>query len=143
MCLFQYSAGTAVAAAQLGLLAGGDRVEGCLLGHGERTGNVDLITLALNQLSQGIPPNLDFSNLPRILDIVKECTGFTVNPRLPYSGKLVFTAFSGSHQDAIKKGFKEQEKRHKHNRARGEPQRWNIPYLPFDPAGTLQVKIIE
>ncbi|KAF8575329.1 aldolase [Ramaria rubella] len=126
--------GTAVAAAQLGLLAGADRVEGCLLGHGERTGNVDLITMALNQFTQGISPHLDFSNLPHILAILEECTGLPVNPRLPYSGKLAFTAFSGSHQDAIKKGFQAQEKRHEENRAKGEPQRWSVPYLPFDPA---------
>ncbi|KIJ47492.1 hypothetical protein M422DRAFT_74814 [Sphaerobolus stellatus SS14] len=126
--------GTAVAAAQLGLLAGADRVEGCLLGHGERTGNVDLITMALNQYGQGISPRLDFSNLPRILEVVEECTGLPVNPRLPYSGKLAFTAFSGSHQDAIRKGFQAQEDRHEKNRARGEHERWAIPYLPFDPA---------
>ncbi|KAF8525558.1 hypothetical protein BU17DRAFT_62703 [Hysterangium stoloniferum] len=126
--------GTAVAAAQLALLAGADRVEGCLLGHGERTGNVDLITMALNQFTQGISPRLDFSNLPHIINVVKECTGLPVNPRLPYSGQLAFTAFSGSHQDAIRKGFQEQEKRHQENRSKGEPQRWSIPYLPFDPA---------
>ncbi|GJJ14511.1 hypothetical protein Clacol_008775 [Clathrus columnatus] len=125
--------GTAVAATQLGLLAGAERVEGCLLGHGERTGNVDLITMALNQFTQGISPRLDFSNLPNILNIVEECTDLPVNPRLPYSGKLAFTAFSGSHQDAIRKGFQAQQKRHEENRSKGEPQIWSVPYLPFDP----------
>ncbi|GJJ07756.1 hypothetical protein Clacol_001961 [Clathrus columnatus] len=125
--------GTATAAAQLGLLAGAERVEGCLLGHGERTGNVDLITLALNQFTQGIPPHLDLSNLPDILNVVKECTDLPINPRLPYSGDLAFTAFSGSHQDAIRKGFQEQQKRHEGNRSRGEPEMWSVPYLPFDP----------
>lgn len=130
--------GMAVAAAQLGLLAGADRVEGCLLGHGERTGNVDLITLALNQYAQGVSPGLDFSNLPQVLKVVEECTGLPVNPRFPYSGKLAFTAFSGSHQDAIRKGFQAQEKRHKENRVKGEAQQWAVPYLPFDPAGNSQ-----
>lgn len=125
--------GTAAAAAHLGLLAGAERVEGCLLGHGERTGNVDLITMALNQFTQGISPRLDFRNLPAILKTVEECTGLPVNPRLPYSGSLAFTAFSGSHQDAIRKGFQAQKKRHEENRFKGEPQLWSIPYLPFDP----------
>lgn len=130
-----FLSGTAVAAAQLSLLAGAERVEGCLLGHGERTGNVDLITMALNQFTQGISPRLDFRNLPAILNTVEECTGLPVNPRLPYSGKLAFTAFSGSHQDAIRKGFQAQKKRHEENRFKGEPQLWSIPYLPFDPNG--------
>lgn len=132
---FVFLPGTAVAATQLGLLAGAERVEGCLLGHGERTGNVDLITMALNQFTQGISPRLNFNNLPDILNLVEECTGLPVNPRLPYSGKLAFTAFSGSHQDAIRKGFQAQKKRHEENRLKGEPQIWSIPYLPFDPNG--------
>ncbi|MGL4204700.1 MAG: 2-isopropylmalate synthase [Aeromonadaceae bacterium] len=116
--------GTAVAAAELGLMAGADRVEGCLFGHGERTGNVDLVTLALNLYSQGVDPQLDFSDINRIARTVESCTQLPVAPRHPYAGDLVFTAFSGSHQDAIKKGFAAQQNK----------TIWQVPYLPVDPA---------
>jgi len=116
--------GTAVAAAELGLMAGADRVEGCLFGNGERTGNVDLVTLALNLYTQGISPNLDFSDINAVARDFEHCTQLPIHPRHPYVGDLVFTAFSGSHQDAIKKGF-----------ARQRPEeQWNLPYLPIDPA---------
>lgn len=115
--------GCAVAAAELGLMAGADRVEGCLFGHGERTGNVDIVTLALNLYSHGISPELDFSNMNEIIRTVEECTRLPVHPRHPYAGDLVFTAFSGSHQDAIKKGFAQ----------RRETDFWEMPYLPVDP----------
>ena len=120
--------GTAVAAAELALMAGADRVEGCLFGNGERTGNVDLVTLALNLYSQGIEPGLDFSVMDDIVRTAEYCNQIPVHPRHPYAGDLVFTAFSGSHQDAIKKGFAAQEKRW----ASGDP-RWEVPYLPVDP----------
>lgn len=116
--------GTAVAAAELAVMAGADRVEGCLFGNGERTGNVDLVTLALNLYSQGIHPGLDFSQIDQVRQLVEECNQLPVHPRHPYAGELVFTAFSGSHQDAIKKGFAQ--------RRDGDP--WRIPYLPIDPA---------
>lgn len=116
--------GTAVAAAELAVMAGADRVEGCLFGNGERTGNVDLVTLALNLYSQGIAPNLDFSALDQVRQLVEQCTQLPVHPRHPYAGELVFTAFSGSHQDAIKKGFAQQD----------PDGFWQIPYLPIDPA---------
>jgi 2-isopropylmalate synthase len=116
--------GTAVAAAELAVMAGADRVEGCLFGNGERTGNVDLVTLALNLYSQGINPNLDFSRIDQIRQMYEEATQLPVHPRHPYAGELVFTAFSGSHQDAIKKGFAVQK----------EGAYWQIPYLPIDPA---------
>ncbi len=116
--------GTAVAAAELAVMAGADRVEGCLFGNGERTGNVDLVTLALNLYSQGIHPGLDFSRIDEVRQLVEECNQLPVHPRHPYAGELVFTAFSGSHQDAIKKGFAAQD-----------PNGfWEIPYLPLDPA---------
>jgi 2-isopropylmalate synthase len=115
--------GTGVAAAELGLMAGADRVEGCLFGNGERTGNVDLVTLALNLYTQGISPNLDFSDINAIARDYEECTQLPIHPRHPYAGDLVFTAFSGSHQDAIRKGFALQS----------EKSRWDIPYLPVDP----------
>ncbi|NEQ52129.1 MAG: 2-isopropylmalate synthase [Leptolyngbya sp. SIO3F4] len=116
--------GCSVAAAELGQMAGADRVEGCLFGNGERTGNVDLVTLAMNLYTQGIHPGLDFSNIDDIADVVKYCTQLPIHPRHPYVGELVFTAFSGSHQDAIKKGF-----------AQRQPEdHWEIPYLPMDPA---------
>jgi 2-isopropylmalate synthase len=121
--------GTAVAAAELALMAGADRVEGCLFGNGERTGNVDLVTLALNLYSQGIDPGLDFSDMDEIVRTAEYCNQIPVHPRHPYAGDLVFTAFSGSHQDAIKKGFAAQEQRW----ATGDP-RWEVPYLPVDPA---------
>ncbi|WP_242914702.1 2-isopropylmalate synthase [Brevundimonas pishanensis] len=118
--------GTGVAAAELGLMAGADRIEGCIFGNGERTGNVDLVTLALNMYTQGVSPELDFSNMEEIVQTVEYCNQIDVHPRHPYAGELVFTAFSGSHQDAIKKGFDAQEKRN--------DQIWNVPYLPIDPA---------
>ncbi|MBT1063966.1 2-isopropylmalate synthase [Bowmanella sp. Y26] len=116
--------GTGVAAAELAVLAGAQRVEGCLFGNGERTGNVDLVTLAMNFYTQGIHPGLDFSNMQEVVELVEECIKLPVHPRHPYAGELVFTAFSGSHQDAIKKGFA---------RNAGQPL-WQIPYLPLDPA---------
>jgi len=116
--------GTAVAAAELAVMAGADRVEGCLFGNGERTGNVDLVTLALNLYSQGIHPGLDFNQIDQIRQLVEECNQLPVHPRHPYAGELVFTAFSGSHQDAIKKGFAQQRR----------DEVWRVPYLPIDPA---------
>lgn len=115
-------------------MAGGDRVEGCLFGNGERTGNVDLVTLALNLYSQGIPPHLDFSDLFSVIETVTQCNDLPVHPRHPYAGELVFTAFSGSHQDAIKKGFEVQQRRNAQEAQEGKPQYWNMPYLPVDPA---------
>lgn len=115
--------GTAVAATELGIMAGADRVEGCLFGHGERTGNVDLVTVALNMYTQGVHTGLDFSDIDAIGRTVEECTQIEIHPRHPYAGDLVFTAFSGSHQDAIKKGFAIQQ----------PGDRWNVPYLPIDP----------
>ncbi|KAI0053847.1 2-isopropylmalate synthase [Auriscalpium vulgare] len=126
--------GTGIAAAELGLTAGADRVEGCLFGNGERTGNVDLVNLALNQYTQGIHPNLDFSDLQHVIDVVTQCNDLPVHPRHPYAGELVFTAFSGSHQDAIKKGFEDQAHRHALAREKGEKEIWEMPYLPIDPA---------
>lgn len=125
--------GTAVAAAELGYMAGADRIEGCLFGNGERTGNVDLITLGLNLFSQGIDPMIDFSNIDEIKRIVEFCNQLPVHERSPYGGDLVYTAFSGSHQDAIKKGFEALEKDAK---AAGVPVSaftWAVPYLPIDP----------
>jgi 2-isopropylmalate synthase len=118
--------GTGVAAAELGLMAGADRVEGCLLGNGERTGNCDLVTVALNMYTQGIDPKLDFSDIDEIINTVTYCNQLPVHPRHPYAGELVFTAFSGSHQDAIKKGFTAQAERN--------DDFWEVPYLPIDPA---------
>ncbi|MSO58174.1 MAG: 2-isopropylmalate synthase [Thermoleophilia bacterium] len=117
--------GTAVATAELGLMAGAERVEGCLFGNGERTGNVDLVTLALNLLTQGVDPGLDLSQIDEMKRIVEECNELPVHPRHPYAGELVFTAFSGSHQDAIKKGIHAQE--------RSGSGVWDVPYLPIDP----------
>jgi len=117
--------GTGVAAAELGLMAGADRVEGCLFGNGERTGNVDLVTLGLNLYTQGVNPGLDFSDIDEVINTVVYCNNIPVHPRHPYAGDLVFTAFSGSHQDAIKKGFAAQEQRN--------DQIWDVPYLPIDP----------
>ncbi|ESK91603.1 2-isopropylmalate synthase [Moniliophthora roreri MCA 2997] len=126
--------GTAVAAAELGLLAGGDRIEGCLLGNGERTGNVDLITLALNLYSQGISPRLDFSNLPEIVQTVCRCNESAVPVRYPYAGTLVFSAFAGTHQDAIKKGLDAQENRWADVDRTGKGTKyWAMPYIPLDP----------
>jgi len=118
--------GTGVAAAELGLMAGADRVEGCLFGNGERTGNCCLVTVALNMYTQGIDPELDFSNIDEVIQTVEYCNQLKVAERHPYGGELVFTAFSGSHQDAIKKGFAAQEKRN--------DEIWAVPYLPIDPA---------
>jgi len=126
--------GTGIAATELGLLAGGDRVEGCLFGNGERTGNVDIVNLALNLYTQGVNPRLDFSEIQTIIDTVTQCNDLPIHPRHPYAGELVFTAFSGSHQDAIKKGFEAQKIRHAEAAAKGLPQYWDIPYLPIDPA---------
>jgi 2-isopropylmalate synthase len=125
--------GTAVAAAELGYLAGADRIEGCLFGNGERTGNVDLITLGLNLFSQGIDPHIDFSQLDEIKRTVEYCNQLPVPERAPYGGDLVYTAFSGSHQDAIKKGF---ELMHKEATDKGvsvDDLIWAVPYLPIDP----------
>lgn len=116
--------GTAVAAAELAVMAGADRVEGCLFGNGERTGNVDLVTLAMNLYTQGVHPGLDFSDIDAVRQLVEECNQLPVHPRHPYAGDLVFTAFSGSHQDAIKKGFAQQK----------PDAIWEVPYLPIDPA---------
>ncbi|KAG2755834.1 2-isopropylmalate synthase [Suillus brevipes Sb2] len=126
--------GTAIAAAELAVLGGADRVEGCLFGNGERTGNVDIVTLALNLYTQGITPILDFSDIQEVIDIVTSCNDLPVHPRHPYAGELVFTAFSGSHQDAIKKGFEAQGIRHKKNAENGELKMWDMPYMPLDPA---------
>ncbi|KAJ8082472.1 2-isopropylmalate synthase (Alpha-isopropylmalate synthase) (Alpha-IPM synthetase) [Marasmius tenuissimus] len=126
--------GTGVAAAESGLLAGGSRIEGCLLGNGERTGNVDIITLAMNLYSQGISPNLDFSNLPDIVKTVTRCCECEVPVRYPYAGALVFSAFAGTHQDAIKKGLDAQELRWKKVDSAGEgTKHWAMPYIPLDP----------
>ncbi|MDE2302783.1 MAG: 2-isopropylmalate synthase [Sphingomonadales bacterium] len=118
--------GTGVAAAELGLMAGADRVEGCLFGNGERTGNCCLVTVALNLYTQGIDPGLDFSDIDEVIQTVEYCNQLPVPARHPYGGELVFTAFSGSHQDAIKKGFAAQEQRN--------DELWAVPYLPIDPA---------
>ena len=118
--------GTAVAASEFGLMAGADRVEGTLFGNGERTGNVDIVTIALNLLTQGIDPELDFSDINTVIREVEYCNQLPVHPRHPYAGDLVFTAFSGSHQDAIKKGLNSLEK--------SNQSEWEVPYLPIDPA---------
>ena len=117
--------GCGVADAEMGLLAGADRIEGTLFGNGERTGNVDIVTLALNMYSQGVEPNLDFSNMTQISEKYEEFTGMKINERSPYSGALVFAAFSGSHQDAIAKGMHWLEEK--------KPDHWTVPYLPIDP----------
>jgi 2-isopropylmalate synthase len=118
--------GTGVAAAELGLMAGADRVEGCLLGNGERTGNCDIVTVALNMYTQGVDPKLDLSDIDQIINTVTYCTNLPVHPRHAYAGELVYTSFSGSHQDAIKKGFAARE--------RQNDDVWEVPYLPIDPA---------
>ena len=117
--------GTGIAAAELGLMAGADRIEGTLFGNGERTGNVDIVSLALNQLTQGVDPKLDFSDINKVMRAVEYCNQLPIHPRHPYAGDLVFTAFSGSHQDAIKKGFDAM-------RESNDPK-WRVPYLPIDP----------
>ncbi|MFF0227014.1 2-isopropylmalate synthase [Streptomyces sp. NPDC004629] len=126
--------GTAVAAAELAVLAGADRIEGCLFGNGERTGNVCLVTLGLNLHAQGIDPGIDFSDIDAVRRTVEECTGLPVHPRHPYAGDLVHTSFSGSHQDAIKKGFAALEQRAARDGVPLEHARWEVPYLPIDPA---------
>jgi 2-isopropylmalate synthase len=118
--------GTAVAASEFGLMAGADRVEGTLFGNGERTGNVDIVTLALNLLTQGVDPTLDFSDINSVIREVEYCNQLPVHPRHPYAGDLVFTAFSGSHQDAIKKGL--------HALSQSNEPQWAVPYLPIDPS---------
>jgi 2-isopropylmalate synthase len=118
--------GTGVAAAELGLMAGADRVEGCLFGNGERTGNCCLVTMALNLYTQGVDPGLDFSDIDRVIETVEYCNDIPVHQRHPYGGELVYTAFSGSHQDAIKKGFEARETQN--------DETWRVPYLPIDPA---------
>ena len=132
--------GSGVAAAELGLMAGADRVEGCLFGHGERTGNVDLVTLALNLFSQGVDPMLDLSDIDEVRRTVERATGMDVPPRTPYAGELVYTSFSGSHQDAIKKGFAARAKQVDAKKAEGLTDAeaeiavpWAMPYLPIDP----------
>ena len=117
--------GCGVADSEMGILAGADRIEGTLFGNGERTGNVDIVTLGMNMYSQGVDPKLDFSDMPHICEVYEHCTGMSVGERSPYSGALVFAAFSGSHQDAIAKGMHWIEEK--------DPNRWTVPYLPIDP----------
>ena len=117
--------GCGVADAEMGILAGADRIEGTLFGNGERTGNVDIVTLGMNMYSQGVDPELDFSDMPHICEVYEKCTGMQIYERSPYSGALVFAAFSGSHQDAIAKGM--------HWRENGDLEHWTVPYLPIDP----------
>ena len=117
--------GCGVADSEMGLLAGADRIEGTLFGHGERTGNVDIVTLGMNMYSQGVDPKIDFSDMPHICEVYEKCTGMQIYERSPYSGALVFAAFSGSHQDAIAKGM--------HWRENGDLEHWTVPYLPIDP----------
>jgi 2-isopropylmalate synthase len=125
--------GTAIAAAELGYMAGADRIEGCLFGNGERTGNVDLIALGMNLFSQGIDPQLDLSDLDTIRRTAEYCNQLTVHERSPWAGDLVYTAFSGSHQDAIKKGFEAMEKRAAEEGVGVDQLQWAVPYLPIDP----------
>ncbi len=125
--------GTATAATELALMAGADRVEGCLFGHGERTGNVDLVTLGMNLFSQGIDPMIDFSDIDEIRRTVEYCTNLPVHPRHPYAGDLVYTAFSGSHQDAIKKGLEALDRQAEAEGVDVAELRWEAPYLPIDP----------
>jgi 2-isopropylmalate synthase len=125
--------GTAVAATELAVMAGADRVEGCLFGHGERTGNVCLVTLGMNLFSQGIDPQIDFSDIDEIRRTVEYCTQLPVHPRHPYAGDLVYTAFSGSHQDAIKKGLEDLERRADEQGIPVAEMPWEAPYLPIDP----------
>src|SRR5436305_106663 len=125
--------GTAVAAAELGVQAGADRVEGCLFGNGERTGNVCLVTLALNLFSQGIDPGVDFTDIDEVRRTVEHCNQLPVHPRHPYGGDLVYTAFSGSHQDAIKKGFDALERDAAEAGVPVGDFAWGVPYLPIDP----------
>ncbi len=127
--------GTAVAATELAVMAGADRVEGCLFGHGERTGNVDLVTLGMNLFSQGIDPQIDFSDIDEIRRTVEYCTQLPVHPRHPYAGDLVYTAFSGSHQDAIKKGLEDLDRQAAERASPSRELPWEAPYLPIDPQG--------
>src|SRR5581483_629384 len=117
--------GTGTAAAELGMMAGADRVEGCLFGNGERTGNVDIVNLALNLYTQGVDPGITITDIDAVKRTVEYCNQLPVHPRHPYAGELVYTAFSGSHQDAIKKGFDALAKRN--------DELWEVPYLPIDP----------
>jgi 2-isopropylmalate synthase len=126
--------GTGVAATELGLLAGADRVEGTLFGNGERTGNLDVVIVAMNFYMHGLDPELDFSNLNALIEVYERCTGMTVPARQPYAGELVFTAFSGSHQDAIKKGLTEWEKKTLNPQPSTLNAHWDVPYLAIDPA---------
>ena len=126
LCLHPHNdRGCGVATAELGILAGAERIEGTLFGNGERTGNVDIITLGMNMYSQGVDPKIDFSDMPHICEVYEKCTGMQIYERSPYSGALVFAAFSGSHQDAIAKGM--------HWRENGDLEHWTVPYLPIDP----------
>ncbi|WP_346845412.1 2-isopropylmalate synthase [uncultured Rothia sp.] len=125
--------GTGVAAAELGYLAGADRIEGCLFGNGERTGNVDLVTLGLNMLTQGVDPQINFSDIDQIRRTVEYCNQLPVHERSPYGGDLVFTAFSGSHQDAIKKGFEAMDRKAQETAQSVDELIWGVPYLPIDP----------
>ena len=125
--------GAAIAATELALMAGADRVEGCLFGHGERTGNVDLVTLGMNLFSQGVDPKIDFSDIDEIRRTVEYCTNLPVHPRHPYAGDLVYTAFSGSHQDAIKKGLEDLHQRASAQGIQVAEMAWEAPYLPIDP----------
>ncbi|MBN9195495.1 MAG: 2-isopropylmalate synthase, partial [Microbacterium sp.] len=125
--------GTAVAAAELGYMAGADRIEGCLFGNGERTGNVDLVTLGVNLFTQGIDPQIDFSDIDQVKRTVEYCNQLPVPERSPWGGDLVFTAFSGSHQDAIKKGFEAMEARAAAEGVSIDELEWAVPYLPIDP----------
>ncbi|MFD9865406.1 2-isopropylmalate synthase [Streptomyces alboflavus] len=125
--------GTAIAAAELAVMAGGDRVEGCLFGQGERTGNVDLVALGMNLFSQGVDPQIDFSDIDEVRRVYEYCTRMEVHPRHPYAGDLVYTAFSGSHQDAIKKGFDSMEARAEAAGKTVDDIEWAVPYLPIDP----------
>ena len=126
--------GTGVACAELAVLAGAQRVEGCLFGNGERTGNVDLVTLALNLHAQGVDPMIDFSDIDAIRETVENCNRLPVHPRHPYAGELAYTAFSGTHQDAISKGLAEHRKQAADQRTTPEEAPWSVPYLPIDPA---------
>jgi 2-isopropylmalate synthase len=126
--------GQAVVAAELGMLTGADRIESCFFGNDERAGNVDFVAFALNLHTQGVSPNLDVSDIQLVTDTVVACNDLPVHPRHSYAGELVFTGFSGSHWDAIKKGFEAQRARHAEVAGRGESQYWDMPCLPIDPA---------
>jgi 2-isopropylmalate synthase len=126
--------GTGVACAELAVLAGAQRVEGCLFGNGERTGNVDLVTLAMNLHAQGVDPMVDYSDIDRVRGVVEDCVRIPVHPRHPYAGDLVYTAFSGTHQDAISKGMAHHAGRAAARGADPADAPWDVPYLPIDPA---------